>query len=81
MRFFIEREQVKKQIIQNLREAGDTITKDGYDITPDLPGVLNALDPKDLLAVLLESHQLKEQKQIGNPISAYPIDFLRIGDN
>ena len=77
MRFFIQQEQVARQATQNLIDAG-TLTPGeakGY------MSKLAKLDPKDLLAVLLESWELKEEVKAGNPIRSYPIDYLGMSDN
>jgi len=53
-----DRELVSRQIIQNLRDAGmDIPTAD----TREYMDNLGSLDSKDLLVVLLESHNKKEQ--------------------
>jgi len=76
MRFFIQREQIERQATQNLIDAGQI----AQDEARDFLLTLGKLDSKDLLAVLLESHQLKED--VGrSSTKSYPIDYLRMGSN
>lgn len=77
-RFLFQQDQVKLQIVQNLIEAG-SMKPDLEQIVANLD-VLDKLDPKDLLTVLLESHNLREEAIPGIPIS-YPIDVRNIGRN
>ena len=77
MRFFIQREQVARQAAQNLIDAGQLT----QDEAKNFLVYLEKLDHKDLLAVLMESHQLKEEASTGNPIKSYPIDYLRMSGN
>ena len=77
MRFYIQREQIERQATQNLIDAGVLTQEEAKEFL----GTMAKLDHKDLLAVLLESHQLKEDARVGNPIKSYPIDYLRIGNN
>lgn len=77
MRFFMQREQVARQATQNLIDAGQLTQDEAKDFLIHL----EKLDHKDLLAVLMESHQLKEDAGAGSPIQSYPIDYLRMIDN
>lgn len=77
MNFFIQRDQIERQATQNLIDAGQLT----QDEAKDFLSHLGKLDSKDLLAVLLESHQLKEDAIISNPIKSYPIDYLRMSNN
>lgn len=77
MRFFIERDQVARQATQNLIDAGQLTQGE----VKDFLSTLDKLDAKDLLAVLMESHNLKEEHHAGNPIHSYPIDYLRMSGN
>lgn len=57
-RFYFDRELVSRNIIQNLRDAGMDIP---VASTQEYMDELGSLDAKDLLTVLLESHNKKEQ--------------------
>jgi len=77
MRFFIEREQIARQAAQNLIDAGALAQSE----VKDFMFTLDRLDAKDLLAVLLESHELKEEARTGNSVRSYPIDYMRMSSN
>ena len=56
----VNRTQIQQQVVQNLIEAGVLMRSEAeHQITE-----LAKLDCKDLLAVLLESHNLKEEAMI-----------------
>ena len=77
MKFFINQEQIARQATQNLIDAGQLTPDEAKDFLSHL----GKLDHKDLLAVLMESHQLKEDAITSIPIKSYPIDYLRMSDN
>jgi len=64
---FIDRDTVIKQTVQNMIEAG-VVKPDEYEMFTEQ---LYQLDPKDLVATLLESHNMREQAQ--DIIRFYPI--------
>ena len=71
MRFFFHREQVEHQIVQNLIEAGMIAEGEANEYLHKA----SKLDEKDLLTVLLESHNAKEASQSsGIPSTFYYID-------
>ena len=70
-----DRDSVIKQTVQNMIEAG--IVKPEEDKM--FAAQLYCLDPKDLLTVLLESHNFREQAK--EPIKYYPIDYGAISGN
>lgn len=55
--FYVSRESIIKQAVQNMIEAG-IVKPCEYDMFTEQ---LYRLDPKDLLTVLMESHQFREQ--------------------
>ena len=76
MRFFITRDQVARQATQNLIDAGVL----SVDEAQKYLSYTIKLNPEDLLSILLESHQIKED--VGNSnINSYPIDYLAINEN
>lgn len=75
--YYLAREQVKQQIIQNLVEAGVATRDEATEYLHEL----NRLDNKDLLAVLLESHITREASQpSGIPTAFYHIDPRSMGN-
>lgn len=69
----VNRTQIQQQVVQNLIEAGVLMRSEAeHQITE-----LAKLDCKDLLAVLLESHNLKEDKQEQKP-AGYTSPFYYI---
>ena len=73
--YILERETTEQCIVQNLAEA-TIIAKDEMQAMFEK---LSTLDDKDLIAVLLESHNLREQAVA--PINVYPVDIRYIGRN
>ncbi len=75
--FYLAREQVKQQIIQNLVEAGVATRDEATEYLRELGGLNN----RDLLAVLLESHIAREASQpSGIPAAFYHIDPRGMGN-
>ena len=66
-------ESIKLQTVQNYIEAGIASKEEASKIMDNL----NRLDLKDLLAVLLESHDFREQKLSGQKLPK--IDVERFG--
>jgi len=71
----LERDSVIKQTAQNMIEAG-IVKPEEYEFYTQL---LEALDPKDLLAALVESHMFRESES--KRIKFYPIDIDAISMN
>jgi len=78
-RFYYCREQVSQQIIQNLIEAGEM----SEDKAQEKLAELGTLDSKDLMTVLLESHNLREQrfKEHGSLYRYFFVDVRSMGHN
>ena len=72
--FFFDRDVVAKQTLQNLIHAGIVEPENAQSA---IVAILS-LDPKDLLAVLMESHQMAEAKERGKYIF---IDWACISQN
>ena len=77
--FYYCPKQVKQQIIQNLVEAGALV----QDEIAGYLHRLDKLDSKDLIAVLLESHNLREQRfsEHGSLYRYFLVDMMNIGHN
>ncbi len=73
--YILDRDAVIKQTVQNMIEAG-LVKPEEYDL---FTGQLQRLDPKDLVAVLLESHMFRESEP--KRIKFYPIDMDAISKN
>ena len=73
--FILQRDTAIKQIVQNMVEAGVVKAEEDKQYTAQL----QQLDPKDLLATLVESHMIREQ--MNGSISYYPIDYKAISSN
>lgn len=72
--YVFDRNQVERLTLHNLIEAG--IIKP--DEAQQALLAMRDLDPKDLLAVMLESHQLRED---ASKAQYFPIDYLSISKN
>ena len=73
--YILDRDTAIKQTVQNMIEAG-VVKPEEYKM---LTEQLQQYDPKDLLTVLLESHNLREQEP--KRIKFYPIDIDAISMN
>lgn len=66
--YVLDRDTVIKRIVQNMVEAGVVKPCEHEIFTNEL----QKLDPKDLLAVLVESHTIREQQP--KCMNFYPVD-------
>ena len=71
----LNKDSVVKQTIQNLVEAGVLRPSE----CSDHEAYLRQLDPKELIATLVESHDLRSNAP--SPIMYYPIDMDAISKN
>jgi len=70
----LNRNRVIKQTVQNMVEAGVVMPEEAEKFTEQL----QQLDPKDLLAALLESHMMKDQ--LANPKDTRPMLTTDVSD-
>ena len=77
--YIIEREAVIRRIAQNVAESTDVSGDELADKMQTVFAELSKLDPKDLIATLLESHQLRES--LGDKRNYYPVDMRGISSN
>lgn len=73
--YMLDRESTERRVVQNLAEA-NIITE--YEQQAMFEH-LSTLDEKDLIAMLLESHNLRELTVM--PSKVYPVDIRYIGRN
>ena len=73
--YMMDRDSVERQTLQNLVEAGIVEVKNAQSALT----ALRDLDPKDLLAVMLESHIAREA--VADKKQYFPIDYASIGQN
>jgi len=73
--FILDPDIVKRRTAQNLVEAG---VLHESEVNHYL-NYLNTLDPKDVIATLLESHTLRDEST--NHKSYYPIEIERLSRN
>ena len=77
--YIIDRDTVIRRIAQNVAESTDVSKDELADKMQAIFTELSKMDSKDLIACLLESHQLREG--LGDKRNYYPVDMRGISAN